>query len=142
MIVKNLRASQGRLKAEVVVGQNPLGGNVVLIVDVDRRRKDVQDAMATFENLLLREAQAQIKGSANRAEIDSLAKARADELVKAADARSQRIVKQALLDIRGSVERVIQMYSRTTEEGTSTVTVAAVKSVVTSINQQIERQSA
>lgn len=138
MIVRNLRASRGRLKAEVVVGTNDLGGNVVLIVDVDRRREDVQQAMTAFENLLLREAQSQIKGASSRTEVDGLARIKAEKLVEAANARSQKAVKSALADAVKAIERVLRTYNHPDNQA---VPVVAVARIVTDINQQIERAS-
>lgn len=57
MRIRNLRASQTAVQAEVVVGQRSNGNIVSTFVKLDRRREDVQQALATLDNLMLREAQ-------------------------------------------------------------------------------------
>lgn len=60
MIVKNLRASQNALQAEVNIGQKDNGSYVTVNVKLDRRHKDVMAAFVLLDNVLLREAQAAV----------------------------------------------------------------------------------
>lgn len=60
MTIKNLRASQGTLQAEVVIGQKDNGGVVTTLVKVDRRSEEVQAAFVLLDNVLLREAQSAV----------------------------------------------------------------------------------
>lgn len=66
MIVKNMRASQGVLQAEVVVGQKDNGGNVTTLVKIDRRNPDLAEAFRSVENILLREAEEAIQQAVTR----------------------------------------------------------------------------
>lgn len=62
MRVKTLRASGTRLITEVVLGQNDLGSNVVMRVDLNRLGDPaVQEALAPIEALALARAEEQVQ---------------------------------------------------------------------------------
>lgn len=69
MKIRKMAVLAQTVRADVQVGINQWGGAVTVTVELPRKADEVQTAMAALENLLLREAQAHIKVSSDRAAI-------------------------------------------------------------------------
>lgn len=104
MRIKTLRASGTRIIAEVNVGVRDNGNYVVVRVDMDRKDEGVVAAMATLENVLLREAQEQIKQASSREAVEERATQLAGKQVAAAKERAERASLETLRDVLRIVE--------------------------------------
>lgn len=94
-MIRKLQVLATSVRAEVVIGENDFGGAVSTTVQLPRRSEEVQDAMATLENLLLRTAQEHVKVSADRRHIEAQVRERID---KRLNSERERIRKNALAE--------------------------------------------
>lgn len=125
--IKTLRASGTRVIAEVVVGVRDNGNNVVIRVDMDRKDEAVVAAMAMLDNVLLREAQEQIRQAGSREAVEERATQLAGKQIRQAQERAERASLATLREVLRIVEGT---WTGTDPASTKSAIVSKIKSKV------------
>lgn len=108
-MIRKLALTSTQVKATVAIGTTEFGGYVTTDVVLPRKAEEVQTALVTLENLCLREAQAHVRTSRDRMELDALVQ---EGIAKKLDRERERIKRDAVGDAERRMRDLQQSYER------------------------------